>query len=259
MTQTLASYTAPNIGLLQTEAVRAGFEFTRYLCALPRLSEGPPGDGHHVLVLPGLMAGDPSTLALRHLIRARGYVPHGWGRGLNIGPTLPRMEGLVSRLGALYERDNAPVSLVGWSLGGVLARELARSNPDKVRCVITLGSPFRLTARHSPYATHAGWVYHALKPLHTDLFDHGLPEEDLPPLRVPSTSIYSRLDGIVPWEACQDLPGERRENVEVAASHFGMGTHRDVLTIVLDRLAQQPDAWVPYGAPVSLRPELRFR
>ena len=251
MSQNPGPYRAPSFFLLHTEPLRTALETAGYLLALPRIAAGPRGDGHHVLVLPGLLAGDRSTAGLRLALRARGYSPHAWRQGLNLGPTRFAMEGLVRRLDDLHAKTGDPVSLVGWSIGGILARELARQFPEKVRCVITLGSPFRLNADDAPDVTHASRIFGALRPWHTDLMEHGLREEQRPALRVPATSIYSRCDGMVPWEACQNLPGELQENIEVTASHFGMGLHPTVLSIVADRLAQPVGAWQRYSAGPS--------
>ena len=241
-----AGYRAPHRALLWSEQLRAGAETAAYFAALPTLSRGPRGDGHSVLVLPGLLADDRSTIALRHLLRRRGYRPHAWGLGRNIGPTRRITEGLLRRLDEVHERSGQPVSLIGWSLGGILARELTRVAPDQVRCVITLGSPFRLTVDDAPESTHAGRIFHAFRPWHTEFLERRGEEQERPALPVPATSIYSKLDGIVPWQACQDLPGPLRENVEVRASHLGMGVHPQVLEVVLDRLHQPVGAWRKY-------------
>lgn len=227
------------------EQVRAGAESAAFLAALPALSVGPRGDGHRVLVLPGLMAGDYTTAGLRHVLRVRGYRPHAWRLGTNIGPTRRIHDGLVRRLAELSADGEQPVSIIGWSLGGILARELARRHPESVRSVITLGSPFRLSNRDDPHATGAGRLFQAFRPWHTDFFGHAQGEEYRLALKVPATSIYSRLDGVVPWQACLDLPGPLRENVEVSSSHLGMGVHPAVLAIVLDRLRQPVGAWQP--------------
>ncbi|GAB3857677.1 alpha/beta hydrolase [Nocardioides maradonensis] len=247
MILTPAAYVPPRLTLLHTEGVRAAADTTAYLCALPGLVAGDRGDGHDVLVVPGFLAEDVSTLALRAVLRARGYRSHAWHLGLNLGPTRATVDGLVGQIDRLADAGRGPVSLVGWSLGGVLAREIARMRPEQVRCVVTLGSPFRLTARHSPSSTHAGWIYHALRRWHTDLLDHDVPEEERPPLSMPSTSIYSRRDGIVPWQSCMDIPGDLRENVEVTASHFGLGASPEVIGVVIDRLSQPVGEWQPYA------------
>lgn len=242
-----SQYRAPRSSLL-CEQLRACAETGAFLAALPALSVGPRGDGHRVLVLPGLMADDLTTVGLRHVLRVRGYRPHAWRLGTNIGPTRHIHDGLVRRLAELSADGERPVSIVGWSLGGILARELARRHPESVRSVITLGSPFRLSSRDDRDATRAGRVFHAFRPWHTEFLGQAPGEEDRPALRVPATSIYSRLDGVVPWRACLDLPGPLRENVEVSASHLGLGVHPVVLAIVLDRLRQPVGAWQPLNA-----------
>lgn len=234
------------------ELLRAGAETAAFVAALPALSVGPRGDGHGVLVLPGLMADDLSTVGLRHVLRVRGYRPHAWRLGTNIGPTQRIQDGLVRRLAELSADGEQPVSIIGWSLGGILARELARRHPESVRSVITLGSPFRLTHLDNPDATRAGRVFLAFRHWHTDFLGRAQGEEHRPALQVPATSIYSRLDGVVPWQACLDLPGPLRENVEVSASHFGLGVHPVVLAIVLDRLRQPVGAWQPLNAVAAV-------
>ncbi|TNM36500.1 alpha/beta hydrolase [Nocardioides albidus] len=240
-------YRAPSRALLWTEAVRANVEAHLFAAALPALAAGPQGDGHHVLVLPGLLADDQSTRPLRRLLQARGFQAHAWRLGLNIGPTRRIHEGMVDRLRDLHDRDGAPVSIIGWSLGGLLARELARLAPEHVRSVITLGSPLRLSVDSSVNASHASKAFHLFRPWHVPLFDGPRSEEERTPLTMPATSVYSRLDGVVPWAACLDLEGPLRENVQVSASHLGMGTHPEVARIVLDRLAQPVGAWQPYA------------
>ncbi len=245
---TKTPYRAPRRTLLWSDHLRAGAETAAFFAALPALTHGPQGDGHHVLVLPGLLADDRSTIALRHVLRARGYRPHAWRLGTNIGPTRHIHEGLLKRLADLSSRGEGPVTVIGWSLGGILARQLARIAPDQVRAVITLGSPFQLTLSDGNGASHASRVFHAFRPWHTDMLDQaGVPEDQRPDITVPTTAIYSRLDGIVPWKACMDRPGPLRENVEVYGSHLGLGVHPEVLAIILDRLAQPADAWQPYA------------
>lgn len=245
---TAPAYRAPSRALLWSEQLRASAELAAFWAALPALTTGPRGDGHRVLVLPGFLADDRSTLPLRHVLRRRGFRAHAWGLGRNLGPTPMVVSGMARRLQQLQAREDNPVSLVGWSLGGILARELARLEPERVRCVVTLGSPFRLTSQAPPQTTHPGRLFEALKPWHSNLLAERPPEEDRPALRVPATSIYSKLDGIVPWQSCLDIAGPRRESVEVTASHLGMGVHPRALAILVDRLRQDPDDWQPYAA-----------
>lgn len=178
---------------------------------LARLLRAPRGDGHPVLVLPGLMAGDTTTLALRRFLRGRGWHAHRWHLGVNVGPTEVVTEGLEPRLRDLADRHQRAVSLVGWSLGGVFATQLARRAPDVVRIVVTLGSPV-----------------------------FGQPPE------VPITAVYSKSDRIVPWRDALLADGPRTENVEVRGSHIGLGANPEVLRIVADRLSQPEGGWKPY-------------
>jgi pimeloyl-ACP methyl ester carboxylesterase len=225
-------------------------DFGLYLAARPLTPRLPRGDGHPVLVLPGLLADDVSTRALRATLRRLDYRVHGWGLGRNIGPTAVCVTGMRDRLNDLTDRYQRPVSLIGWSLGGIFARDIARRAPDSVRQVITLGSPFRL-ARHSQ--SRATRVFERFSHLHVE--HRTLPlERDAAPLPVPATSIYSHLDGIVAWQACLDRPGERCENIAVLASHLGLGHHPAAIWAIADRLAQPEGTWEPFRAPRFLRP-----
>ena len=158
-----------------------------------------------------------------------------------------RWNGRISRIG---DSSGRPVTVIGWSLGGIFARDLARRDPDSVRQVITLGSPFRLV-RYSQ--SRASRVFEHYSHLHVE--QRTLPvEPDGVPMPVPATSIYSHYDGIVHWQTCLDTPGERCENIAVMASHLGLGHHPASLWAVADRLAQPEGVWRPFKAPLFLRP-----
>ncbi|HME68936.1 MAG TPA: alpha/beta hydrolase [Myxococcota bacterium] len=223
---------------------RAVFEFAALLPALPVLRRAPRGDGQPVLVLPGLMASDLSTRALRGFLQRLGYPAYGWGLGRNVGPSPQMARGLAQRLDELLHRHERPVSLIGWSLGGIYARELARRFPDDVRQVITLASPFR-----DPEATNVPAALLARRQLHPDerLFRERLET----PLAVPSTAIYSRSDGVVSWRSCCEKPGPESESIEVLSSHLGMGYHPVVLLTIADRLSQPEDAWKHFRPPAG--------
>src|SRR5260370_28095154 len=130
--------------LFLTEPVRAAADLAGLLVAAPWLATAPRGDGHGVLVLPGLLASDASTLPLRGFLSWLGYDVRGWNLGRNEGPTEEVLAGLPRALLAHARRTGRPVSVIGWSLGGIYARELARRQPKHVRRVITLGSPFAM-------------------------------------------------------------------------------------------------------------------
>ncbi len=219
---------------------RAGLEFSMYLASLPWLALGPEGDGHPVLVLPGFATSDVSTLALRRFLRRRGYHVHGWRLGRNLGPSTRVVQGLAERLAALRDHHRRKVSLVGWSLGGIYARELARRFPDDVRQVITLASPFR-----DPHANNV--LFAPARPSAVER-NPELYARLRTPLQVPTTALYSKTDGIVAWRSCIEEEGAFRENVEVRSSHCGIGHHPAALRVIADRLAQAEDAWTPYRA-----------
>jgi pimeloyl-ACP methyl ester carboxylesterase len=233
-----------------SEPGRAVADYGLYLAARPLMQRLPHGDGHSVLVLPGLLADDSSTGPLRSVLRKLGYDVHGWGLGRNIGPTAPCVNGTRARLDQLSERSGRSVTVIGWSLGGIFARDLARRSPDSVRQVVTLGSPFRL-ARHSQ--SRATKVFDRFSHLHVEHRTLPLESENLP-LLVPTTSIYSHFDGIVHWQTCLNTPGERCENIAVMASHLGLGHHPASIWAVTDRLAHREGAWQPFKAPLVLRP-----
>jgi pimeloyl-ACP methyl ester carboxylesterase len=240
----------PALPLYLTEPGRAVGDYGLYLATRPFMSRLPRGDGHPVLVLPGLLADDVSTRTLRAVLRRLGYDAHGWGLGRNIGPTAACVSGTQDLLARLTDKHQRPVSPIGWSLGGIFARDLARRSPEAVRQVITLGSPFRL-ARNSQ--SRASKVFNRYSHLHVE--HRTLPlESENTPLTMPATSIYSHYDGIVHWQTCLDTPGERCENIAVMASHLGLGHHPACIWAVTDRLAQPEGTWKPFKAPLFLRP-----
>jgi pimeloyl-ACP methyl ester carboxylesterase len=239
---------APPWSLFVTEFSRAAVDYGFLRAASPLLRALPRGDGHPVLVFPGLLASDRSTMPLRRFLIKLGYHVHGWRLGRNIGPTPATVQGLQERLDALSDRHQQRITLIGWSLGGIYARELARRSADSVRSVITMGTPFRLTHYHQ---TRAMRTYERLSRLHVDATALPPPEHAHPPM--PTTSIYSKLDGIVSWKACLDDVGPLSENVRVHSSHLGFGHNPAVLWVVADRLAQPEGDWKPFRPPLVAR------
>ena len=224
---------APGLGLLLAE-VRGIFELNASLLLSPLLMRAPRGDGHPVLTLPGFLASDLSMAPMRRYLKELGYDAQAWRMGRNIGGVSRLRGALKDRLAEIYTTTGRKVSIVGWSLGGVYARDLALQAPEMVRYVVTLGSPFANDVR----ATNATRLYEALS---------GEPIEDNSELRkaiagdlpVPTTSIYSRADGIVNWRTCLVRPSVTAENIEVyLASHVGFGVNPAALWAVADRLAQ---------------------
>jgi pimeloyl-ACP methyl ester carboxylesterase len=237
---------APNAFLMLLEG-RAPMEFFALFAALPWLARLPRGDGHPVIVFPGMAASDFTTLPLRRYLASLGYVTQAWGQGLNFGPRPGVMERCADDLRALADKHHQPVSLIGWSLGGIYARELAKLHPAETRCVVTLGTPFT----GHPKATNAWRIYELLS--RSKVADaHVLAEIRKPPL-LPTTSIYSRTDGVVSWRCSLNAPGPLAENIEVPASHVGMGANPFVLYAVADRLAQPIGAWQPFDASGARR------
>jgi pimeloyl-ACP methyl ester carboxylesterase len=232
---------APGPLLMLMEA-RAPWEFAALLAATPWLSRAPTGDGHPVLVFPGLGASDVTTLALRNFLRDRGYTPYPWEQGFNFGPRQGVFNACRAQVAALAAKHREPVSLVGWSLGGIYAREIAKEQPGHVRCVVTLGTPF---AGH-PRATNA-WRFYQLvsgQTVHDPELIAGLRVAP----RCPTTSIYSKTDGVVAWQCSLNDDEPHTENIEVQASHVGMGLNPLALYAVADRLAQDPANWRRFDA-----------
>jgi pimeloyl-ACP methyl ester carboxylesterase len=232
---------APGALLLALEG-RAPWEFAASLAAAPWLRKLPKGDGHRVLVMPGLAANDLTTLPMRTFLKDRGYQPVAWELGLNLGPRAGVLDAIRERVRALHAQGGEKISLLGWSLGGVYAREIAKEMPELVRCVITLGSPFS----GPPQATNAYWLFERVS-------GHPHPDaETLAAMRrappVPTTSIYSRTDGIVAWQCSLNPPGPLAENIEVHASHIGLGLNPLAMVAIVDRLAQDPARWKPFEA-----------
>ncbi len=228
----------PSLGLLLLEGRALGELATTY-AVMPWLRRGPRGDGHPVLVLPGFLASDVSTAPLRRFLGQHGYASHAWEMGRNLGPREGVEERLTERLEEIRERHGHRVSLIGWSLGGIYARLLANRHPDDVRCVITLGTPFNA----SPKANNSWRLFEWVSGQRIDEVD---PERlrqirETPP--VPTTSIYSRTDGVASWRCCVDKEGPRAENIRVPGSHCGLGANPLVLHAILDRLAQRPEKW----------------
>lgn len=241
---------APPLWMTLLES-RAAFEYANWRTMLPLLRRLPEGDGHPVLVLPGFTAADRSTAQLRWLLRQLGYRTYGWRLGTNLGPTPNIVEGLDKRIERIRkDNNNEPISVIGWSLGGIFARVLARENPEYFRQVITLGSPFR-TRMNDRSAVSGLWD--SLTPLHDQEFLRAFANDDRPPLHVPATSVYTRTDGVVNWRLCLEARSPIAENVEVFGSHSGLGFNSAVGYVIADRLCQPVGKWTRFRSPLLLR------
>ncbi len=226
---------------------RAPVEYVSMLAAIPWLRSLPRGDGHPVMVFPGMAATDHTTFPLRRFLQSLGYVTQAWGQGINVGPRHGVLERCAHDMRSLAARTGQPVSLIGWSLGGIYAREMAKEQPNIARCVVTLGTPFT----GHPRATNAWRMYEWLTG--TRVGDPALMKQIRVAPPVPTTSIYSRTDGIVSWRCSLNEPGPIAENIEVQASHVGMGMNPFALYAIADRLAQPIGAWQPFDASGARR------
>lgn len=236
---------APSWLLSLVELPRALSEASTLLPASRLLQGLPAGDGHAVMTLPGFLASGRSMRPMRGYLRDWDYDAYSWKCGRNLG--LPRdydlEDVLDQRLQKLYRRTGRPVSLIGWSLGGLFARELARRHPEMVRCVIMLGSPIG-----SPKATNAWRLFEVLSQQNID--DHAILDR-VSRLRepidgVPMTAVYSLTDAVVSSDIARLPPGDQVENVGVPASHLGMGFNPAILFLIADRLRQLEGEWEPF-------------
>jgi pimeloyl-ACP methyl ester carboxylesterase len=233
----------PGLLLAFSEAHRAALEMVLLGVSHSTLRKiAPKGDGHAVMVLPGFLGGDGYNSTLRRFLGKLNYSVHGWGLGRNLGPRDGVLEALEKRLLYLSDYYQGPVSLVGHSLGGIFARELARVYPDRVRQVISLGSPFgegRLTG------SIPARLFMALNPpdelpVDQDLLSHAPP--------VPTTAIYSKYDGIVNWQTTFQQNGHAKtQSIEVRSSHCGMTFNPSVWLLVAECLANDPASWQPFA------------
>lgn len=239
-----AAIVRPSLALLGIEPWRAALELLSL--QFSRFTAPKTGDGHPVIIFPGF-ATDSSTVApLRDHCEALGYAAFDWGRGCNVGASGDMdawLAGLADDIGARLDRHAQKATLIGWSLGGVYARELGKLLAPRLRQVITIGTPFNASADH----TNVGWLLGLMggaAPRYTEALSERL--RTPPPL--PTTSIYSRSDGVVAWQTCRhSAESAWVQDIEIDGSHSGMAWNPAVLRVVADRLAQHPATWQPYA------------
>jgi dienelactone hydrolase len=212
------------------------------------LRHAPPGDGHPVLVLPGFLSGDMPTWPLRNFLSGIGYSTWPWGLGLNLGFSTAYhydIEALIEhRLKEIYlEGHDQKISVIGWSLGGVYARELARNYPHLIRDVITLGSPINGNPSDSSITRIYSWI--TQMQLQDPAFQKKILESSEPVPGVPVTALYSLSDNIVPPQCAMEKPGALTESIEVECTHTGFGFNANVFFIIAHRLAQSAQSWKP--------------
>jgi len=229
--------------MLALEPVRALLEFARM--QLTEVTAGTArGDGHAVVLFPGLGADHRFMDPLARHCEQLGYDVWHWGRGRNTGPEGDPVEWLASlalEIDALVLPAQREVTLIGWSLGGLYAREIAKALPHRVRQVITLGTPFARIAN----STNVQWLFELMSGSSAAV-DESIARRLATAPPVPTTSVYSRSDGVVAWQACVAKVSPNAENIEVESSHLGLVWHPDVLRIVADRLAQRRGKWKPW-------------
>lgn len=238
-----AAIAAPSRALMLLE-LRAIPELMGFAAALPSLTLFSPKskDVQPVLVIPGFITSDKSTIALRTFLTLMGYPSYGWDLGRNYGP-LPGVEdGLKDRLAEVAEKHGQKVSIIGWSLGGIYARQLAKMMPEHTRQVITLGSPFTGDPRH----TNAWKLYQMASGHKVDDRDRHMGGAISQAPEAPTTAIYSKTDGICAWQNCVEEQSASTENIEVKGSHCGLGHNPAVVYAIADRLAQKQDGWKPF-------------
>ena len=238
----------PSVLRLASEMIAVG-EYGSFRVSAPLLRRCLPHGDRPVFVLPGFLAGDGSTAPLRRNLEELGHTVYGWELGRNLGPTPAILDGMVERLDELNRRHGR-IDIVGWSLGGIFARELARLAPQTIRQVITLGSPFQI---ETPTDSNASPVYRSLSHLHAPHLEMRVPAYVREELPVPATSIYTRADGVVRWHHCLNHDTPFTENDEVYCSHCGLGFNLAALLVVADRLAQPEDQWTPFRVRRKLR------
>jgi pimeloyl-ACP methyl ester carboxylesterase len=209
------------------------FELARLVAASPFLALQAKGNGEPVMVLPGLGASNRSTGLLRAYLSWLGYTVRGWEQGRNHGGVQALLPEVAAEVRKFHLDCGGKVNIVGWSLGGVLAREIARDHPDLVGQVVTMGSP----VVGGPKYTSMGALY-ARRGIDLDEIEATIAARESNPIRVPVTSIYSKRDGIVGWQASIDKHTVGAENIEVSATHLGLGICPEVFKIVARKLAE---------------------
>ena len=245
---------APSMKLFGMEPLRAALEYA----GMRRMNKRqlPRGDGHPVVIFPGLASDTRATAPLRNFCEELGYKAYDWGRGTNTGPQgdiAEWLRELAEDVQEMVSMHSEGVSLIGWSLGGIYAREVAKHIRPKVRQVITIASPFAC----DPIQTNVRLLYRLVNGKAPMLDDTMKARLQTAP-DVPTTSIYSRSDGIVAWQACvQAGTAAHTENIEVEGSHCGMCWNTSVLSIIADRLNQPMNAWKRYRDPAAAHASTR--
>lgn len=224
----------PSLFWFFTEGVRALIEYVLCLFFLAKYSFSSKGDGHPVLAVPGLLCTDYAMRLLRKFVNKLGYTAYGWELGRNLGELndMKDINRLNARVDEIYKKHNTQITLIGWSMGGIYVRELAKQRPELFRQVITMGSPFADTFAPN----NATWIYELITD--TSRIDETWRLQIPNPAPIPTTAIYTKQDGIVPWQACMEQKeDETHQNIEVKGSHWALGMNPSVLKVVAEKLA----------------------
>jgi hypothetical protein len=227
----MSNLKAPSLLATAREGL-SGLELARLMAASPALAFQTRGSGEPVIVLPGFGASNTSTVPLRSYLSWLGYEVHGWDLGRNTGNVRQLLPGVVDQVRQVHRRSDSPVNIIGWSLGGVIAREVAREHPASVRQVVTMGSPVVGGAKY----TSLGGMFEN-RGVDLDVMEATIAARESTPISVPVTSIYSKNDGIVGWQASIDRHTPQVEHFEVRTTHLGLGISPDVFKIVARKLA----------------------
>jgi pimeloyl-ACP methyl ester carboxylesterase len=249
MVQSASTGVGPPHPLLAVlEVPRALAEYASFTATSRVLSACRSGHGRPVLVLPGLLADDRSTRPLRRLLNTAGYTAYGWKLGRNVGPTRRIIGGIDAVVDDITRAHGQPVSVIGWSLGGLLGLDLTGRRPEAVDRLITLASPLYMVDRNQ---SRASWFYDGYASAHLAEYARGT--WSVPSVSsVPATSIFSKTDGMVRWQTCVHPAGPLTENIEVYGSHCGLGFHPIAAYAILDRLAVPTDPWPKFVPPARL-------
>lgn len=223
--------TAPSLLTTAGESL-APIEFLRLIAHSPRLLRQKKGNREPVIVLPGLGASNISTSILRNYLSWLNYHVTGWSIGRNIGNVNAMVPAVKTQLREIYQEHQTKVNLIGWSLGGIVAREVARDIPELVSQIITLGSPIIGGPKYTSFAS-----FYIQQGYDLDELETRIRERQKKAIDVPITAIYSKRDGVVAWHACMDQQHKQADNIEVSATHLGLGVSPEVLEIVAKKLS----------------------
>ncbi|MDP5071752.1 MAG: alpha/beta fold hydrolase [Congregibacter sp.] len=232
-TERTLSFEAPS-RLATFLELRAPIDWASVLLRAPQLACASKGDGRPIMLLPGYGTDERSMRPLGRYLKYLGYDVHDWGLGRNRGDVDEDMVRVGERARKLQdERGGASITLIGWSLGGVVAREAARLFEPHIREVITLGTPIVGGPKYTVVADQFAKIAN----INLDEFEREVHERNSIGIRQPLTCIYSRSDGVVGWRACIDTYNDQARNIEVSTSHFGIGVNGSVWKIIADTLS----------------------